>query len=186
MEVDVNLESHIASVRYYVHDEMGSLSPHAAHFQRPSFQLLPTPGSKADLLHDIRSLPDLVHFNAVHNPDHVFCLQSKQPHDATQCDFTRITFRQLAQAVEHCCVWILANINGARPPVVGHDRIIDKAPPIALFLESDVGLFIYLTALLSLNIPVSFYIHSWPAVCSTYNSVYFSLLDSIRLQCSIY
>jgi len=134
---------------------MGSLPPHAGHFQRPSFQLLPAPGYKSDLLHDIRSLPDLVHFNAINNFEHIFCLQSKQSQDLTRFDSTSITFRQLAQAVEQCCLWILANIDDAHAPVLGDDGIVGKAPPIALFLESDVGLFIYLTALLSLNIPVS-------------------------------
>ena len=148
----------VASARYYVSDNMGSLSPHPGHFQRASFQLLPVPGSKSDLVHDIRSLPDLVHFNAVHNPDHVFCLQSKQSSDATRFDFTRVTFRQLAQAVERCCLWILANIKEVNAPTL-KDGILEKGPPIALFLESDIGLFVYLTALLSLNIPVGECLH---------------------------
>lgn len=134
---------------------MGSLAPCPAHFQRPSFQLLPDPESKSGVPHDIRSLPELVHFNALQNPHHVFCLQCKQSPDTLQFEFVRITFQQLGQAVEHCCLWILANIEGAHTPIIGDGGAIKKSPPVALFLESDVSLFIYITALLSLNIPVS-------------------------------
>ena len=143
---------------------MGSLSPHPAHFQRPSFQLIPNPNSKPDVLHDIRSLPDLVHFNALRNPYHVFCLQSKHSPDATRFEFATITFQQLGQAVEQCCHWILANIKGAHTPVHGDGDVINKSSPVALFLEGDVNLFIYMTALLSLNIPVSDHVVHLPGL----------------------
>lgn len=132
------------------------MASHHRRFERPEIQLLPIPQaqSKPDSSY-IRSLPDLVHFNAVHNLDHVFCLQSKQSQHATALEFTCITFRQLAQAVENCCSWILANVEGAHLAVSRDDGTVHKAPPVALFLESDVGLFIYITALLAMNIPVS-------------------------------
>lgn len=128
------------------------------HFQRPDFQLLPIP---PDPVIDsqqpavLRSLPDLVHFNAIYNPHHLFCLQSSQSVATRgQFDSTRITYHQLACAVESCCSWLLTNVSNAYPAVLKKGSVVQKAPPIALFLESDVGLFIYMIALLTLNIPV--------------------------------
>ncbi|KAL8728551.1 MAG: hypothetical protein Q9181_005308 [Wetmoreana brouardii] len=141
---------------------MGSLgSQPRLRFQRPNFQLLPIPSDPAEdsesgQLQTLRSLPDLVHYNAVHNPNHIFCLQAtRSPKYPDKMDFTDITFFQLACAVENCCSWILRNLPGAYGAKLKDGLIVQKAPSIALFLESDVGLFIYILALLTLNIPVS-------------------------------
>lgn len=130
-------------------------------FQRPLFNLTPnkddsTSISTSNDSSNIRSLPDLIHFNAVHNPDHVFCLQTKESRDASAStfDYTSITFFDLAHAVENCCNSILSHVKNVNPAQLGEDGSIQKSPPVALFLESDVGLFIHLAALLSLNIPV--------------------------------
>ena len=61
-----------------------------------------------------------------------------------------MTFVQLAQAVER---WILANVETSAAEYTSHGSI-RKAQPISLVLESDLSLFIYLAALLTLNIPV--------------------------------
>ena len=127
-------------------------------FQRPSFSLLPIPPDPTtewEPLTTLRTLPDLVHFNALHNPRHVFCLQSRQSQSTPGgFDFTSITYSQLGCAVESCCSWLLQNIPAAHAARLKDGDIVQKAPPIALFLESDVGLFIYIIALLTLNIPV--------------------------------
>ena len=129
-------------------------------FKRPVFQLLPIPPdsdseSQRSLL---RSLPDLVHFNAIHNPRHLFCLQGSNSRNAPdKDDFIPMTYSQLGFAVENCCIWILQVIHNAHPATLKDGVSVQKAPPIALFLESDVGLFIYMIALLTLNIPVRFY-----------------------------
>lgn len=137
---------------------MGSIH---RQFQRPFFNLIPNEDDSAsvstvDHSSSICSLPDLIHFNAVHNPNHVFCLQTKESQDASTSgfDFTSITFFDIARAVENCCDWILSNVKNAHPAELVADGSIRKSSPIALFLESDVGLFTYLAALLTLNIPV--------------------------------
>ncbi|KAL8994550.1 MAG: hypothetical protein Q9169_005514 [Polycauliona sp. 2 TL-2023] len=119
-------------------------------FLRPFFQLLPIP-SDAELS-PIRSLPELVLFNALHNPRHAFCHQSSQA-AAGQIDSVPITFHQLAVAVENCCSWLLETIPNAHPAKLNGDHHVRKAASVALFLESDVGLFIHVLALLTLNIP---------------------------------
>lgn len=143
---------------------MGSLNHDddaSTTFQRPAFQLLPIPSETDLTLRDplpLRSLPDLVLFDAIHNPHHVFCLQSSQaPGTHGQIDFIPITYHQLAVAVEHCCSWLLKTIPNAHAAELTSEHIVQKASPVALFLESDVGLFIHIIALLTLNIPVRHY-----------------------------
>ena len=130
---------------------MGSYSP---SFERPKFKLFLEPNEAE--AESIRSLPDLVQFNALRNPHGAFCAQIKQSKNPEK-DFevAEVSFLELAQAVERCCQWILSNIDGARPAVLTKSGSVQKGPPVALFLESDLTLFIYLVALLTLNIPVS-------------------------------
>lgn len=123
-------------------------------YQRPTFSLLPN--NKDHDKEQINCIPDLVLFNAIKNPHHVFCLQSSESSDSfpSQLDFTSITYSQLAQAVDNCCEWILSNAPGAFEARVASNGSVSKSVPVALFMESDIGLFIYLVALLTLNVPV--------------------------------
>ena len=130
---------------------MGSYSP---SFERPTFKLFLN--QSAAETESIRSLPDLILFNSIRNPQAIFCAQIKQS-KTPENDFeiVKVTFLELAYAVERCCQWILSNIDGVYPAKVFEDVGIQKSPPLALFLESDLTLFIYIAALLTLNIPVS-------------------------------
>ena len=121
-------------------------------FKRPRFDLLVSAETARE--QEIKCLPDLIRFNALHNPDHTFCVQAQlTSHDQT-LDFRYISFLELDQAVERCCNWILANVKDAHSAKFAEDGSVRKSQPIALFMESDVGLFIYIAALLTLNIPV--------------------------------
>lgn len=121
-----------------------------AHFQRPVFQVVSNPEV---LNHEtIRSLPDLLEFNDRNNPHHTFALQQVKK-DGEHVGFQRISFRVLKQAVDSCAEWI--NDNLARTTA---DDLSDvssgESRPIALFLESDLTLFIHFCALLWMEIPV--------------------------------
>ncbi|KAF2280128.1 acetyl-CoA synthetase-like protein [Westerdykella ornata] len=121
-------------------------------FRRPRFDPL---GKEltSDGGHDnIGCLPDLINFNAETNPNHIFCFQAKAPDTRNSVedsderyDADVVTFRQLKHAVDACAAWC-----DERIPQGPRDS---KPAPVALYLESDVGLFIYLAALLSSNIP---------------------------------
>ncbi len=122
-------------------------------FQRPQFKLLgQSPESDQS---PIRSLPHLLRFNAACNPNHLFCLQTKPSEDGFDVPPTQITFTELKEAVGRCSRWIKAKVADIMSPVLTKSGVIQKGPPIALFLESDVSLFMYLMALLSINVPVS-------------------------------
>lgn len=128
-------------------------------FRRPYFR--PTvPSGKpeaGDELDTISSLPNLIRYNAKENPDHIFCVQaeliSREAQGAaanvSRYDARRITFRQLDKAVDTCATWIHKMVKSSSPKTSAH-----TPRPIALYLESDIGLFIHLAALLAMDIPV--------------------------------
>jgi hypothetical protein len=120
-------------------------------FQRAQFSLLSLPSQDQT---GIRCLPDLVHFNATHNPHHLFCVQAEQTWSGPDA-YLEVTFRDLALAVQKTCDWILGNVDGARRAAKDESGRMVKSKPVALYMESDVGLFVHLVALLTLNIPVS-------------------------------
>ncbi len=127
-------------------------------YRRPSFRpTVPNAEPKVRNRHDtIASLPDLIRYNAIENPEHTFCVQtevnsngSHNVTDLSRYNACRITFSQLDRATDSCATWIHKVVH---PPGPGSPTKTSR--PIALYLESDVGLFIYLAALLAMDIPV--------------------------------
>ena len=98
----------------------------------------------------IRSLLDLVDFNAFHNPDLLFGLQESK----TSADLRSITYKELAQAVSRCIGWLNdQNLNHISNKL-NRQESPPKPPPVALLMNSDVNIFIYVLALMRLGIPV--------------------------------
>lgn len=111
---------------------------------------------KTDEASSIRSVIDLILFNAANNPEHCFCLQAEMRTDNADLDVTeplynvrQISFKDLYLALQNCCSWLKASgiINGQ----ISSSR---KQNPVAVYLESDITLFLYVVALMSLNCPV--------------------------------
>lgn len=127
-------------------------------FERPHFTPLPPKSGTEDQLETITSLPDLIEFNARHNPDHVFCIQARSSigrHEAAENSNATfnpcpITFAQLESAV-HACASTISTLMPQKQDASGGSK---ASEPLALYLESDVGLFFHLAALLNLNVPV--------------------------------
>ncbi|KAL8827908.1 MAG: hypothetical protein Q9191_002897, partial [Dirinaria sp. TL-2023a] len=95
----------------------------------------------------IHTLLDLVDFNAVNNPDHVFCLQELK----NKNDLHGLTCKDLADAVGKCTFRLMDEI-------VDQGRNANQKPDaVALLMASDVTLFIYLLALMRLDIPVALF-----------------------------
>ena len=130
------------------------MAPQTQHlFVRPKFRALSETTKLGDAKESITSLPDLIEFNAEHNPDHVFCFQASVSHDpgipgnpgSAAFNGRSITFGELSRSVAACAAWLS-----------GSCGLDDRAEPkpLALYLESDVGLFFHLSALLTLDVPV--------------------------------
>ncbi|KAI9688877.1 MAG: putative NRPS-like protein biosynthetic cluster [Bathelium mastoideum] len=95
----------------------------------------------------IRTLPDLVEYNAHNNAEYAFCHQLRKAE--TQNRIITITHSALKQAILQCQEWLHSNIRG----LCEQDEDSGKPRPVALLMESDVGLWIHLLALLSLGVP---------------------------------
>lgn len=98
---------------------------------------------------DIRTLLDLLDFDAINNPELLFCLQEVK--DAPT--LRKITFRELARAVELCSAW-LCRAQCTRPADQLHGWQAEKPAAVALLMGSDIGIFIYLLAMMRLGTPV--------------------------------
>lgn len=143
----------LISLHFACPPKMGSLE-HPS-FRRARFSALGHELVGSTQHDNIRSLPDLISFNAEVNPDQLFCAQADAKPvlgSGTNGDggygAVHINFKQLKQAVDACAAWL-------RKTFIQHEGG-GKPSAVALYLESDVGLFIYLAAFLASGIPVSF------------------------------
>ena len=124
--------------------EMGSYREH--RFIRPDFSPLPPVNGESRTKESIDCLPDLIRYNASHNGDQTFCIQGEAAADNSR----RISFQELDRAVSACSFWVENQL------VQSEDAQIEPSQrPIALYLESDVGLFIHIAAMLASSVPVS-------------------------------
>ncbi|KAK1221709.1 hypothetical protein PQX77_015480 [Marasmius sp. AFHP31] len=113
-----------------------------ARFIRPHLNL----GYGNDLPTGVNDLPELITFNATHNPDLVF---GRQLRGGDGLDYHDVTFAQLQRAVERCSAW-LTESEATRGREIGQAY----PAPVGIFLGSDITLFIYMAALLRIGTPV--------------------------------
>ncbi|KAL2793016.1 hypothetical protein BJX66DRAFT_339232 [Aspergillus keveii] len=118
-------------------------------FRRPDIKLYPA----AHEAGYIRTLPEVVEFNARENPDHVFCLQTKKSPDGLVPTLIPVTNVQLRDAIAQCATWLQSSIQ-VQLPTASEDGSVRKGGPVALLLDSDAGLWIHEMALLGLGVPV--------------------------------
>jgi hypothetical protein len=112
-------------------------------FIRPHLNL----GYGQDRLDGVGSLPELIEFAAEHNPDHIFGVQTRAGEDSSPFE---ITFSGLQSAVEYASSWLVST--GVTP---GRSRRDQVPSPVGILLGSDIGIFIYMAALLRIGTPVS-------------------------------
>ncbi|KAL0961267.1 hypothetical protein HGRIS_006230 [Hohenbuehelia grisea] len=111
-------------------------------FVRPHLNL----GYGNDRPDGVNSLPELIEFNAKHNPDHIFGLQSRAGEGATPVE---LTFSHLQTSVENASAWLVKS--GA---TTGRTKRETQVPPVAILLGSDIGIYVYMAALLRIGTPV--------------------------------
>lgn len=118
-------------------------------FITPNIDLRPTAQTT------LRTLPELVKFNVKNNPTHLFCLQveKKKPNNVGS-SFVKVNYKKLEQAIFRCQRWVGTQIPGVGPPAQGGLGTAAKPAPVALLMESDLGLAVYLLTLMGMGIPV--------------------------------
>ncbi|EED12746.1 NRPS-like enzyme, putative [Talaromyces stipitatus ATCC 10500] len=120
-------------------------------FRRPLFQVSREfPTSQTQL----KTLPDLIDFNYEHNAERLFAIQEMR--SAGKPPFsTSITFKDLKKAVIACTDLLNNSHRDAEEKIISTGpELQSQKKPVALFMESDVTLFVYLAALLYLDVPV--------------------------------
>ncbi|PWY76504.1 NRPS-like enzyme [Aspergillus sclerotioniger CBS 115572] len=120
-------------------------------FQRPPVNLYPADGEEE---HSIRSLPEIIEFNAQANPDHLFCIQATKEADGGS-GVCRVSNHQLRNAVANCERWLQENVTALQLPALAtDDGQVQKGRPVALLMDSGLGLFLHQMALIGLGVPV--------------------------------
>ncbi|KAK3337757.1 putative NRPS-like enzyme [Cercophora scortea] len=131
----------------------------SSSFVRPTLYY---PSSKLKhLLNDpntIKTLPAVVDFNAARNPNYTFCVQAEKVKTADGESTTRavtISHREFRDGILRCQGWLLRTVAEMQLPITTiSDGVTTKGPPVALLMESNVGLAIHILALMGLGVPV--------------------------------
>lgn len=133
-------------------------SHEAIRFKSPPINLRSSTPEKDE----IRSLPELLEWNARENPDHVFCVQAETKRQGVESDdpyeLRSLTNDDFKRAVGRCVRWFEGNVPGLKDlgsPDGDAENLAEKPPAVALLMESDVGILIHLFALMSIGVPVS-------------------------------
>lgn len=104
----------------------------------------------------IQTIPELIEHNATHNPHYPFCIQAQKQTQHAPPQLHSVSHLQLKRAIVQCQAWLLKTLAELKLPSSSNDGTVCKGPPVALFVESDVGLLIHLFSLMSLGVPVRF------------------------------
>jgi len=97
----------------------------------------------------IRTILELIDFNACENANHLFCVQALKDGGSIG-----ISHRQLKQAIHSCRNHLIATMSKLQVPEDDSQGKVVKPPPVALLGESNVVLLIHLLALVSIGVPV--------------------------------
>lgn len=129
-------------------------------YVRAAINLYPNPDDDTKY---IQSLPELIDFNAKANSSHVFCIQAHRQKQTSadsarpaSLSSIRITNADLKTAILACQTWLIDNVKALQLPVIDVENgTVRKGAPVALLMDSDVGLWIHKMALIGLGVPVS-------------------------------
>ena len=101
----------------------------------------------------IRTILDLIDFNAQYNPEHTFCLQEIK----NEPRLTPITFSRLADLIDTTAAW-LQKKGVVETPYDGERR--KRPAPVALLMGSDVSILTHMFELMKLGVPVRSHLHN--------------------------
>ncbi|KAJ0317677.1 hypothetical protein COL5a_011042 [Colletotrichum fioriniae] len=117
-------------------------------FRTPKVSLEPSSAS------GLRTLPELVDFHAENNPKHLFCLQAEVNEAGTGHNFVPLSYETLQRAIICCQAWLKEQTPSLHPPKIEADGSVKKCAPVAVLMESHVGLVICVLACMGMGVPV--------------------------------
>jgi hypothetical protein len=124
---------------------------YSQNFITPEIDASSPPAEDASL----KTVAQLIDFNAQHNPNYLFCLQAEKPLDGVKDPpLLRITHKSFQAMILSCQTWVQEHIKEIQLPMKDERGDIVKGAPIGILLDSDIGLLVYLFALVGLGVPV--------------------------------
>jgi acyl-CoA synthetase (AMP-forming)/AMP-acid ligase II len=118
-----------------------------AKFNIPHFRTRSPPPSNAA----IKTVADLIEFNADKNPHHLFCIQMQSGSSPP----LRITNKLLRDTISTCQEWVLKTVREAKQTITNDAGEAIKGSPVAIMMDSNFDLLVHLFSLIGLGIPVS-------------------------------
>ena len=98
---------------------------------------------------EVKSFPELVQFNSIHNGSYAFSYHLDQKGGP----LIRTSFQELSNAVHHCMADLLRLLPTVQSARLEGSRLV-TSDPVAIFLESGLDLFVHIAALLWIGTPV--------------------------------
>ncbi|KAK1635917.1 hypothetical protein BDP81DRAFT_450746 [Colletotrichum phormii] len=102
----------------------------------------------------LRTLPELVNFHAENNPKHLFGLQAEANEAGNGHSFVPLRYETLQRAIIRCQAWLMQQTTSLHPPKTAADGSVKKCAPVAVLMESHVGLVICVLACMGMGVPV--------------------------------
>ncbi|KAK1657132.1 hypothetical protein BDP55DRAFT_737654 [Colletotrichum godetiae] len=102
----------------------------------------------------LRTLPELVDFHAENNPKHLYGLQAEANETENGHRFVPLNYETLQRAIIRCQAWLMEQTISLHPPKTAADGSVKKCAPVAVLMESHVGLVICVLACMGMGVPV--------------------------------
>jgi acyl-CoA synthetase (AMP-forming)/AMP-acid ligase II len=115
--------------------------------------LTPSIGLEPNLTTGVRTLPELVEFHTKNNAQHMFCLQAEKKTSSSGNEFVSVNYERLQHAIFRCQAWLGDHAPELHPPIRGTGGETKKCAPVAILMESDFSLAVYVLTLMGLGIP---------------------------------
>ena len=112
------------------------------------------PFKRIPSLAEIKSILELVEFNAQENPHQVFAIQAVKSKSATAPRLRRVSYLDLLVAIARYSKWLLSSINELAESDAQTGQGGSRKGPIGLIMGNEISLWIHMLSLISLDVPV--------------------------------
>ena len=102
----------------------------------------------------IQTVLELIEHNALYNPGHAFCIQAQKQAEAPGLKIQTVSHLRLKRSIAGCQAWFLRTVTEIETADVLDEGKVERGKPVALLVESDIGLLIHLFSLMGLGVPV--------------------------------
>ncbi|KAL1851969.1 putative NRPS-like protein biosynthetic cluster [Diaporthe australafricana] len=122
--------------------------------RKPAFKPADIDLKRASSSAAIRTIPELIEYNAKVNPNALYCVQALKSRDGQTRNVSQVSMRELRDAIWRCSNDLRECLIGLDDSTTGTSDLVQVKPdPVAILMDSDVGLLIHLFSLIALGVP---------------------------------